>query len=91
MKRSDIEVEIEILSTEQLWVLHQKVTTMLKAMIIAETKVLEGRLSQLNGRFRVEQTSETPERRSYPTVFPKFRNPNNLRKPGRAGGSSRAG
>jgi hypothetical protein len=68
MKRSDIEVDIELLSTEQLWVLHQKVTTMLKAMIIAETKVLEDRLSQLNGRFRVEQTSETPERRSYPAV-----------------------
>jgi DNA-binding protein H-NS len=55
--------------------LHQKVTTTLKAMIIAETKVLEDRLSQLDGRFRVEQSSETPERRSYPTVFPKFRNP----------------
>ena len=91
MKRSDIAVDIEILSTEQLWVLHHKVTTLLKAMIIAETKVLEDRLSQLNGRFRVEQTSETPERRSYPTVFPKFRNPSHLRKPGRAGGSSRAG
>jgi DNA-binding protein H-NS len=36
---------------------------------------LEDWLAQLNGRFRVEQTSETPERRSYPTVFPKFRNP----------------
>jgi DNA-binding protein H-NS len=91
MKRSDIEVDIEIMSTEQLWVLHQKITTMLKAMIIAETKVLEDRLSQLNGWFRVEQTSETPERRSYPTVFPNFRIPNNVRKPGRAGGSSRAG
>jgi len=71
MKRSNL----EILSTEELWVLHQKVTTTLKAKIIAEKKVLEDRLSQLNGRFRVEQTSETPERRSYPIVFPKFRNP----------------
>ena len=91
MERSDIEVDIGILSTEQLWVLHHKVTTLLRAMIVAETQVLEDRLSQLDGRFRVEQTSETPERRSYPTVFPKFRNPSNLRKPGRAGGSSRAG
>ena len=75
MKCCDIEIDIEILSTEQLWILHQKVTTTLKAMIIAETKVLEDRLSQLDGRFRVEQSSETPERRSYPTAFPKFRNP----------------
>src|SRR2546423_13112332 len=71
MKRSNL----EILSTEELWVLHQKATTTLKAKIIAEKKVLEDRLSLLDGRFRVEQTSETPERRSYPIVFPKFRNP----------------
>ena len=71
MKRSDV----EILSTEELWVLHQKVTATLKAKIIAENKVLEDRLSQLIGRFRVEQTSETTGRRYYPTVFPKFRNP----------------
>jgi DNA-binding protein H-NS len=71
MKRSNL----EILSTEELWVLHQKIAARLKAKIIAEQKVLEDRLSQLNGRFSVEQTSKTPERRSYRTVFPKFRNP----------------
>jgi len=67
--------EVETLSTEELWVLHRKVMTTLKAKIIAENKVLEDRLSQLIGRLRIGQTSETPERRSYPTVFPKFRNP----------------
>ena len=71
MKRSDV----EIMSTEELWALHLKVTMTLRAKIIAEKKVLEDRLSRLNGRFRVEQASEIPERRSYPTVFPKFRNP----------------
>ena len=71
MKRSDL----EMLSTEELWVLHEKVATTLNAKIVAEKKVLEDRLAQLNRRLRVEQTSETPERRSYPTVFPKFRNP----------------
>jgi len=63
------------LSTEELWVLHDKVTATLKAKIIAEKNVLEDRLSQLNGRFRVQQTSKTRKRQSYPTVFPKFRNP----------------
>jgi DNA-binding protein H-NS len=67
--------KLETLSTEELWVLRQKVTATLQAKISAEKKLLEDRLSQLNGRFSVEQTSETPERRSYPTVFPKFRNP----------------
>jgi DNA-binding protein H-NS len=71
MKRSDL----EIMSIEELKVLQQKMAATLKAKISAEKKVLEDRLSQLNGRFRVEQTTETPERRSYPTVFPKFRNP----------------
>ena len=66
---------LETLSTDELWILHEKVAATLNAKIIAEKKVLEDRLSRLNGRFRVEQTSETPERRSYPTVFPKFRNP----------------
>jgi DNA-binding protein H-NS len=71
MKHSDL----EMLSSEELWVLHEKVATTLIAKIRAEKKVLEERLAQLNGWFRVEQTSQTPERRSYPTVFPKFRNP----------------
>jgi DNA-binding protein H-NS len=71
MKRLDL----EMLSTEELWVLHEKLATTLNAKIRAEKKVLEDRLAQLNGRFRVEQTSQTPERRPYPTVFPKFRNP----------------
>jgi DNA-binding protein H-NS len=71
MKRNDL----EILPSDELWVLHQKIMATLKAKISAEKKVLEDRLSQLNGRFRAKQTSETPERRSYPTVFPKFRNP----------------
>jgi len=71
MKRSTL----EILSTEELWALHDKVTATLAAKINAEKKVLEDRLAKLNGRVRVAQIGETPKRRSYPTVFPKFRNP----------------
>ena len=47
MKRSDL----EMLSTEELWVLHEKVATTLNAKIRAQKKVLEDRLAQLNGRF----------------------------------------
>ena len=71
MKRSTL----EILSTEELCALHDKVTATLAAKINAEKKVLEDRLAKLNGRLRVAQIGETPKRRSYPTVFPKFRNP----------------
>jgi hypothetical protein len=49
MKCSDL----EILPTEELWTLHQKATATLTAKIIAEKKVLEDRLAQLNGRPRV--------------------------------------
>jgi hypothetical protein len=44
MKRSDL----EILSTEELWVLHEKVAATLKAKIIAEKKVLEHPTAELN-------------------------------------------
>ena len=71
MKRSTL----EILSTEELWALHDRVTATLTARINAEKKVLEDRLAKLNGRPPVAQIGETPKRRSYPTVFPKFRNP----------------
>ncbi len=71
MKRSTL----EILSTEELWALHDRVTATLTARINAERKVLEDRLAKLNGRPPVAQIGETPKRRSYPTVFPKFRNP----------------
>jgi len=67
MKRSTL----EILSTEELWALHDRVT----AKINAEKKVLEDRLAKLNGRPPVAQIGETPRRRSYPIVLPKFRNP----------------
>jgi len=64
--------DLEILPTEELRVLHQKVTTSLKAKIIAEKKVLEDRLSQPQRTVSVEQTGETPERRSCATIFQKI-------------------
>jgi DNA-binding protein H-NS len=71
MKRSNLEV----LSTDELGVLHEKIVATLTVKISAEKKVLEDLLAQLSGSFRFEQTSKTPERRPYPTVFPKYRNP----------------
>src|ERR1700677_4443482 len=71
MKRSDLET----MSIDDLWDLHQDVLAALTAKAIVKNKVLEDRLSQLSGRFRVEQTTKTPAHRPYPTVFPKFRNP----------------
>jgi hypothetical protein len=65
MKRSNL----EILSTGELWVLHQKVAATVKAKIIAEKKALEDRLSQLNRRIRVEQPPRPPQAHS-PGISP---------------------
>src|ERR1700675_1072658 len=65
------------MSTHQLWLLSEMIAAALAEKIIAEKRVLEDRLRQLNRRFSVERTSETAWRRPYPTVFPKFRNPDN--------------
>jgi DNA-binding protein H-NS len=62
------------MSTDGLWMLREKVAATLAAKIAAEKEVLEHRLRLLK-RVRVEPTVKTAERRRYPVVFPKFRNP----------------
>ena len=70
MKRSDL----GSMSTDELWMLHQEITAKLTAEICAEKKRLENRL-RLLGNSRVLQSARKSGRRPYPTVFPKFRNP----------------
>jgi DNA-binding protein H-NS len=70
MKRSDFEP----MSTDELWMLHQEIIVKLAAKIGAEKKRLEDRLKLL-GNSRVQQNVRKSERRPYPTVFPKFINP----------------
>jgi DNA-binding protein H-NS len=70
MRRSDF----ESLSIYQLEVLLEKIAALLMAKITTEKKLLEDRLAHLNGSLRFEQT-RTPERRPYPAVLPKYRNP----------------
>src|SRR5450759_1760408 len=62
------------MSTDELWMLREKITGTLAAKITAKKEVLEDRLKRLE-RVRVEQADKTAERRPYPTVYPKFRNP----------------
>jgi DNA-binding protein H-NS len=69
MKRA----ELERMSVDDLWTLHEEISSALSAKIITEKSVLEDRLRQLDGKLRSER--QTSERRPYPTVIPKFRNP----------------
>jgi DNA-binding protein H-NS len=70
MKRYDL----KSMSTHQLSILYDEITPILTEKIVAQKRVLDDRLKQL---VPVERTSETARRRPYPTVLPKFRNPDN--------------
>ena len=68
---------LESMSIDELWSLHEKVAAALAEKITAERDLLQTRLMQLNRRQEVEKKrrEKKAERRPYPRVFPKFRNP----------------
>jgi len=65
---------LKSLSTDELWLLHEKITAKLARKLSAEKRMLEERLRLLQ-KTPVEQGVRASERRPYPPVFPKFRNP----------------
>jgi DNA-binding protein H-NS len=65
---------LESLSNDELWLLHEKIAARLAVKLAAEKKLLEERLRLLS-QARIAQTVRASERRPYPPVFPKFRNP----------------
>jgi DNA-binding protein H-NS len=80
MKKSDLEE----LSLDDLWALHEQISKILSSRIIAEKQQLERRLDQLNhgkstrNSGALEKTTELKakgSRRKYPKVFPKYQNP----------------
>ena len=74
MKRSDL----QSMSVEALWKLHESVTEILAAKIQAEKRELEKRLRQISQPPRLLKSDEAPvkvPRRPYPKVLPKYRNP----------------
>jgi DNA-binding protein H-NS len=71
MKRRDL----ESLPTDELWALREKIVATLAAKLIAEKGLVENRLRQLDGRVLTKQLRKKTDRRPYPIVLPKFRNP----------------
>jgi DNA-binding protein H-NS len=59
---------LAMMSAEELWVLLQKIRTILATKLDAEKHQLERRLAQLNGR-------SDKQRQPYPKVLPKYQNP----------------
>jgi DNA-binding protein H-NS len=63
---------LESISLDELWALHEDVSALLVKKITAEKLELELRLSQLRGK---SDTKENVSRRPYPKVLPKYQNP----------------
>jgi DNA-binding protein H-NS len=66
--------DIRSLSTDELWLLREKIAATLDAKLTAEKETLEKRLWRLR-KIGVERGVKGSKRRPYPVVFPKFRNP----------------
>ena len=66
--------ELKSLSTDELWELYEKVTSELARKIVLEKSTLEERLRKIASASNVLRSGR--ERRPYPKVHPKYRNPN---------------
>jgi DNA-binding protein H-NS len=76
-------IDLEAMSTDDLWSLHEQISEILAARIADEKRELEKRLAVLNRGKDVVQGRDSSQpfasigkpRRKYPRVFPKYRNP----------------
>ena len=66
---------LQSMSTEELWGLYEQVSTTLAREIAAEQARLEERLRKIGTASNVLKRDR--ERRPYPKVLPKYRNPQN--------------
>src|SRR4051794_18981305 len=64
-------IELQSKSLDELWALHEEITSILFTKLEAEKAKFQNRLDQLVGRV----VRSAPQRRPYPEVHPKFRNP----------------
>jgi DNA-binding protein H-NS len=75
--------DLEAMSFDELWSVHEEISRVLSAKIMSEKCELEKRLAVLNrGRDSIEGSTDVQSsgvygrvRRKYPRVFPKYRNP----------------
>jgi DNA-binding protein H-NS len=65
---------LEKLSLDELWSLHEQIFALLEQKIETEKRKLKARLDVL-GRKSAGMPPAPPQRRPYPKVEPKFRNP----------------
>jgi len=82
LKKLELEaMSLEAMSLDDLWSLHEKLSSVLSARIKAEKNELEKRLAVLNRGVGVAVRPDghaiigEKRRREYPRVLPKYRNP----------------
>jgi DNA-binding protein H-NS len=77
-------IDLEAMSVDDLWLLHEKINGILSTRITSEKRELEKRLAVLNrgrdvlvdmGDSQHSLNAEGKVRRKYPRVVPKYRNP----------------
>jgi DNA-binding protein H-NS len=74
-------LDLDAMSVDQMWRLHEEISQILSVRLASEKRELEKRLAQLRREKDTRQSgpTNTPmsygERRKYPRVFPKYRNP----------------
>ena len=67
--------ELEKMKLDDLWDLHQRIIDVLDRKLETEKRKLQDQLDEL-GRKIGGSPKDIPQRRPYPKVEPKFRNPN---------------
>jgi DNA-binding protein H-NS len=79
------ELNLDAMSVDEMWQLHEEISRVLSVRLTSEKRELEKRLTQLRREKEMRQSEpadaqpvkgESRERRKYPRVFPKYRNPN---------------
>jgi DNA-binding protein H-NS len=76
-------LNLDVMSIDEMWHLHEEISRVLSVRLTSEKRELEKRLAQLRIEKEIpqpvslgRQLQEAPrERRKYPRVLPKYRNP----------------
>jgi DNA-binding protein H-NS len=76
-------LNLDAASIEEMWQLHEEISRVLSIRMMSEKRELEKRLAQLRREKKMSRSDSTDkpegpprERRKYPRVVPKYRNPN---------------
>jgi len=74
-------IDLNVMSVDEMWRLHEKIGQVLSVRLTSEKRELEKRLAQLRRENEMhaaptEASGVSRERRKYPRVYPKYRNPN---------------